>query len=169
IPDEAAVRDLGDIQLLPHHRLHRVAPQPDNRTSLDLRRRRVRRIRLHGSPLRLNARSYHRGSLGDDLLSSSEPGALDLVRPELPEHGSSGRERPGRPSAEAGAPTGCGRPFSYTAASVPGYCSTLKPQDGRSSDSHRPPRFAPAPSNEESTPARKSCDGGATLPFPEPP
>jgi len=30
IADEAAVRDLVGVQLLPHHRLHRVAPKPDN-------------------------------------------------------------------------------------------------------------------------------------------
>jgi hypothetical protein len=30
IPDEVAIRDLGGIQLFPHHRLHRVAPEPDN-------------------------------------------------------------------------------------------------------------------------------------------
>jgi hypothetical protein len=53
IPDEAAIRNFGGIQLLPHHRLHRVAPQPNNRPSLDLRGRRVRRFGLHGSPLRL--------------------------------------------------------------------------------------------------------------------
>src|SRR5215216_1466094 len=55
IADEAALRDFGGVYLLPHHRLHWVAPQSDNRTTLDLRGRRVRRILLHDGPLRINA------------------------------------------------------------------------------------------------------------------
>jgi hypothetical protein len=56
----------------------------------------VRQIRLHDSPLRLNARSHHRGSLGDDLLSSSEPRAR---RPRPPRASRTRLERPRAPWA----------------------------------------------------------------------
>jgi hypothetical protein len=47
IANEAAPRRLGSVHLLPHHRLHRVAPERDNRTSPDVAGRRLRRILLH--------------------------------------------------------------------------------------------------------------------------
>ena len=90
IPDEAAVGDLGGIQFLAHHRLHRVAPQPDNRTSLDLRGSRVRRIRLHGSPFGSTlARTTEVRSATTSCQAVN--GAWNLARSEPPDHGSSGR------------------------------------------------------------------------------
>ena len=50
IAEEAVLGHLGGVQLLPHHRLHRVAPEPDNGTTPFWRRRRLRRIRLHDNP-----------------------------------------------------------------------------------------------------------------------
>jgi hypothetical protein len=43
----SSVGHLGGVQLLSHHRLHRIPPQRHNRTSMGLRRRRRRRIGLH--------------------------------------------------------------------------------------------------------------------------
>jgi len=36
VPDDAALGELSDIELLAHHRLDRVPPKPDDRTTLQL-------------------------------------------------------------------------------------------------------------------------------------
>src|SRR6266496_1244509 len=52
VPEQAPAGNVGAVQLLSHHRLHRIAPQRYHRTSLDLPRQGRRRIGLHGVLLR---------------------------------------------------------------------------------------------------------------------